>query len=299
MAVANSLMAVVAGARQVECTINGIGERAGNCSLEEIVMALRTRETFFNARTNIQSQKLYPASRLVSSITGMPIPRNKAIVGENAFAHESGIHQHGMLKHASTYEIMRPQDVGLSRSALVLGKHSGRHALRERIKELGFDIDETEFARVFEEFKALADKKKELFDGDIEALVLKAEGQDQGPWSLESLSTASGLQSATATVSLRHQDGRCIERSSSGDGPVDAAFKAIEDITGINPSLQKFELRSLSEGEDAQGEAIVYVNFQDRSYRGSSATTDIVESATRAFLEVINRIELSQKAQAA
>ncbi len=299
MAVANSLMAVVAGARQVECTINGIGERAGNCSLEEIVMALRTRETFFNARTNIQSQKLYPASRLVSSITGMPIPRNKAIVGENAFAHESGIHQHGMLKHASTYEIMRPQDVGLSRSALVLGKHSGRHALRERITELGFDIDETEFARVFEEFKALADKKKELFDGDIEALVLKAEGQDQGPWSLESLSTASGLQNATATVSLRHQDGRCIERSSSGDGPVDAAFKAIEDITGINPSLQKFELRSLSEGEDAQGEAIVYVNFQDRSYRGSSATTDIVESATRAFLEVINRIELSQKAQAA
>lgn len=299
MAVANSLMAVVAGARQIECTINGIGERAGNCSLEEVVMALRTRETFFNARTNIQSQKLYPASRLVSSITGMPIPRNKAIVGENAFAHESGIHQHGMLKHASTYEIMRPQDVGLSRSALVLGKHSGRHALRERIKELGFDIDEAEFARVFEEFKALADKKKELFDGDIEALVLKAEGQDQGPWSLESLSTASGLQNATATVSLRHQDGRRIECSSSGDGPVDAAFKAIEEITGINPSLQKFELRSLSEGEDAQGEAIVYVNFQDRSYRGSSATTDIVESATRAFLEVINRIELSQKAQAA
>ncbi len=299
MAVANSLMAVVAGARQIECTINGIGERAGNCSLEEVVMALRTRETFFNARTNIQSQKLYPASRLVSSITGMPIPRNKAIVGENAFAHESGIHQHGMLKHASTYEIMRPQDVGLSRSALVLGKHSGRHALRERIKELGFDIDDAEFARVFEEFKALADKKKELFDGDIEALVLKAEGQDQGPWSLESLSTASGLQSATATVSLQHQDGRRIERSSSGDGPVDAAFKAIEEITGINPSLQKFELRSLSEGEDAQGEAIVYVNFQDRSYRGSSATTDIVESATRAFLEVINRIELSQKAQAA
>ena len=299
MAVANSLMAVVAGARQIECTINGIGERAGNCSLEEVVMALRTRETFFNARTNIQSQKLYPASRLVSSITGMPIPRNKAIVGENAFAHESGIHQHGMLKHASTYEIMRPQDVGLSRSALVLGKHSGRHALRERIKELGFDIDDAEFARVFEEFKALADKKKELFDGDIEALVLKAEGQDHGPWSLESLSTISGLQSATAIVSLQHQDGRRIERSSSGDGPVDAAFKAIEEITGINPSLQKFELRSLSEGEDAQGEAIVYVNFQDRSYRGSSATTDIVESATRAFLEVINRIELSQRAQAA
>ena len=160
MAVANSLMAVVAGARQIECTINGIGERAGNCSLEEVVMAMRTRETFFNARTQINSQRLYPVSRLVSSITGMPIPRNKAVVGENAFAHESGIHQHGMLKHASTYEIMRPQDVGLSRSSLVLGKHSGRHALRERIKELGFVLEDAEFERVFNEFKALADKRK-------------------------------------------------------------------------------------------------------------------------------------------
>ena len=298
MAVANSLMAVVAGARQIECTINGIGERAGNCSLEEVVMALRTRETFFNAETGINSQKLYPASRLVSSITGMPIPRNKAIVGENAFAHESGIHQHGMLKHASTYEIMRPQDVGLMKSALVLGKHSGRHALRERIKELGFDIDESEFARVFEEFKALADKKKELFDGDIEALVLRAEGQDAGPWTLEHLTTASSPTTAEATVALSHQDGRRVETQASGDGPVDAAFKAVEAATGIHPALQKFELRSLSEGEDAQGEAIVYVNYEGRSYRGSSATTDIVESATRAFLEVINRIEMSQKAQA-
>jgi len=299
MAVANSLMAVVAGARQIECTINGIGERAGNCSLEEVVMALRTRETFFNAVTNINSQKLYPASRLVSSITGMPIPRNKAVVGENAFAHESGIHQHGMLKHASTYEIMRPQDVGLTKSALVLGKHSGRHALRERIKELGFDIDDSEFARVFEEFKVLADKKKELFDGDIEALVLRAEGHEAGPWTLEHLATASAPSAAEATVVLSHQDGRRIEQKMNGDGPVDAAFKAIEAATGIHPTLQKFELRSLTEGEDAQGEAIVYVNFQERSYRGSSATTDIVESATRAFLEVINRIEMSQKAQAA
>ena len=298
MAVANSLMAVVAGARQVECTINGIGERAGNCSLEEVVMALRTREAFFNARTGIHTERLYPASRLVSSITGMPIPRNKAVVGENAFAHESGIHQHGMLKHASTYEIMRPQDVGLARSSLVLGKHSGRHALRERIRELGFTLEDAEFARVFEEFKALADKKKELFDGDIEALVLRAEGGDHGPWALAALRTASQGGNGEATITLTHADGTRIERSARGDGPVDAAFKAVEDATGIHPKLQKFELRSLSEGEDAQGEAVVYVEYNQRSYRGASATTDIVESATRAFLEVINRIEQSRRAQA-
>jgi 2-isopropylmalate synthase len=296
MAVANSLMAVVNGARQVECTINGIGERAGNCSLEEVVMAIRTREAFFNARTGINSQRLYPVSRLVSSITGMPIPRNKAIVGENAFAHESGIHQHGMLKHASTYEIMRPQDVGLSRSSLVLGKHSGRHAFRERVRELGFELDDGEFARVFEEFKALADKKKELFDGDIEALVLRAEGSAAGPWTLAGLHTASGDGAASATVALRHSDGRRVEMSATGDGPVDAAFKAIEQATGVVAVLRKFELRSVSEGEDAQGEAIVYVDCNQRSYRGSSVSTDIVESATRAFLEVVNRIELAQRA---
>ncbi|MFM7396501.1 MAG: 2-isopropylmalate synthase [Gammaproteobacteria bacterium] len=300
MAVANSLTAVVAGARQIECTINGIGERAGNCSLEEVVMALRTRETFFSTQTNINSQRLYPTSRLVASITGMPIPRNKAVVGENAFAHESGIHQHGMLKHASTYEIMRPQDVGLARSSLVLGKHSGRHALRERVKELGFELEENEFERVFKEFKALADKKKELFDGDIEALVLRSEGTDSGPWALAGLRTRSEVDGGgAATVALLHVDGTKLERSASGDGPVDAAFKAIEDATGLRPALQKFELRSLTEGEDAQGEAVVYVNFNGRSYRGASATTDIVESATRAFLEVINRIEQSQRAQIA
>ena len=262
-------------------------------------MALRTREAFFNARTNIQSTRLYPAARLVSSITGMPIPRNKAIVGENAFAHESGIHQHGMLKHHSTYEIMRPEDVGLAKSSLVLGKHSGRHAFRERVRELGFELEDAEFNRVFEEFKALADKKKELFDGDIEALVLRAEGSAAGPWTLQTLRTESATDTAArATVALRHTDGQVIERSASGDGPVDAAFKAMEDATGITTVLRKFELRSVSEGEDAQGEAIVYVDFNGRSYRGSSVSTDIVESSARAFLEVINRIEQAQKSSA-
>jgi 2-isopropylmalate synthase len=295
MAVANSLTAVVAGARQVECTINGIGERAGNCSLEEVVMAVKTRDAFFNLRTNIETTRLYPTARLVSSITGMPIPRNKAVVGENAFAHEAGIHQHGMLKHHSTYEIMRPEDVGLSRSHLVLGKHSGRHALRERVRHLGFELEEAEFSRVFEQFKSLADRKKELFDGDIEALVLKTEGSAQGPWSLCELTTvASTTAPAKAFVRLEHADGRVIERSAIGDGPVDAAFKGIEAATGIGVALRKFEVRAVTEGEDAQGEAIVYVEYNLRTYRGSSVSTNIVESATQAFLEVINRIELSR-----
>jgi len=295
MAVANSLTAVVAGARQIECTMNGIGERAGNCSLEEVVMALKTRAAFFNVATGVNTSRLYPTSRLVSSITGMPIPRNKAVVGENAFAHESGIHQHGMLKHHSTYEILRPEDVGLSRSHLVLGKHSGRHAFRERVQALGFELEEAELNRVFEEFKALADKKKELFDGDIEALVLRAEGSAAGPWQLVELTTetrSGGV--ARANVQLRHSDGRRVERTATGDGPVDAAFKAIEAATAISVVLRKFEVHAVSEGEDAQGEARVYVEYNRRTYRGASVSTNIVESGTRAFLEVINRIELAQ-----
>jgi 2-isopropylmalate synthase len=199
-----------------------------------------------------------------------------------------------MLKHHSTYEIMRPQDVGLSRSALVLGKHSGRHALRERIRELGFELDEVEFARVFEQFKSLADKKKELYDGDIEALVLQAEHSGAGPWTLLNLRTLSeGSGAAEATVRLRHSDGREIEQRATGDGPVDAALKAIERATGVDAVLRKFEVRSVSAGEDAQGEALVYVEYNQRTYRGSSVSTNIVESATQAFLEVINRIELA------
>jgi len=296
MAVANSLTAVVAGARQIECTINGIGERAGNCSLEEVVMAIATRAAFFNLRTGVQTARLYPTSRLVSNITGVPIPRNKAVVGENAFAHESGIHQHGMLQNRSTYEIMRPEDVGLQRSSLVLGKHSGRHAFRDRVKQLGFELEELELNRVFEEFKALADRKKELFDGDIEALVLRASGQAQGPWILDTLAVEvhSGAQ-AKATVRLKHADGRSVEREASGDGPVDAAYKAIVLATGVVVTVRKFEVHAVTIGEDAQGEAILYVDTEGRSYRGSSISTNIIEAASRALLEVINRIELSRK----
>jgi 2-isopropylmalate synthase len=296
MAVANSLTAVVAGARQIECTINGIGERAGNCSLEEVVMALATRSAFFNLKTGIDTRRLYPSSRLVANITGQSIPRNKAIIGENAFAHESGIHQHGMLKHHSTYEIMRPEDVGMARSNLVLGKHSGRHAFRERVRELGFELDDIELNRVFEDFKALADKKKELFDGDIEALVLRAGSTAQGPWSLEQLDVDAHIGAPSrARVVLRHTDGRSVEREAQGDGPVDAAYKAVEKASGIAVTVRKFEVHAVTIGEDAQGEAIIYVDHANRSYRGSSVSTNIVEAASRALLEVMNRIELSQR----
>ncbi|MDE2220827.1 MAG: 2-isopropylmalate synthase, partial [Gammaproteobacteria bacterium] len=226
--------------------------------------------------------------------------RNKAVIGENAFAHESGIHQHGMLKNAQTYEIMRPEDVGLSRSNLVLGKHSGRHAFRERVQELGFVLDELELNRVFEEFKALADRKKELFDGDIEALVLRAEGSAHGPWSLAQLEVGSklgvtGSAAATATVRLQHADGRSAVCSASGDGPVDAAYKAIEQATGLVVKVRKFEVHAVTVGEDAQGETVVYVDYNGRSYRGSSVSTDIIEASCKALLEVVNRIEQSQQ----
>ncbi len=291
MAVANSLAAVRAGARQIECTINGIGERAGNCSLEEVVMALKTRSELFGLHTDIETTRLYPTSRLVSSITGMHTPRNKAIVGENAFAHEAGIHQHGMLQNASTYEIMRPEDVGLSRSNLVLGKHSGRHAFRNRVQELGFTLDEFETNRAFQAFKKLADQKKDLYDGDIEAIIMNVDSASAGPWILKSLSvqTNSG-QPATAMVMLVNEDGTEVNETASGDGPVAAAFMALEKVTGVALILKRFELHSASMGEDAQGEVTVAVEYGGSSYRGRAANVDIVEAGSRACLEVMNRI---------
>jgi len=291
MAVANSLAAVHAGARQIECTINGIGERAGNCSLEEVVMALKTRNEFFGLSTGIETTKLYPTSRLVSSITGMHVPRNKAIVGENAFAHEAGIHQHGMLQHASTYEIMRPVDVGLNRSNLVLGKHSGRHAFRDRVRELGFELDDFETNRAFQEFKKLADKKKDVYDGDIEAIVMNADNSSSGPWALKSLEVQTHTdQPATAAVTLLNEDGEEVQQGAQGDGPIAAAFLALEKATGIELVLRNFELHSASIGEDAQGEVTVTVEYDHESYRGRGAHVDIVEAGCRACLEVMNRI---------
>ena len=291
MAVANSLAAVSAGARQVECTINGIGERAGNCSLEEIVMALKTRSEYFELDTGVDTTRLYPTSRLVSSITGMHIPRNKAIVGENAFAHEAGIHQHGMLQHHSTYEIMRPDDVGLVHSNLVLGKHSGRHAFRDRVKDLGFHLDEFETNRAFQEFKKLADKKKDMYDGDIEAIIMNVDSSSAGPWTLQSLQVGSETdQLASAVVRLLDESGNEISKSAEAEGPVAAAFNAIENATGISLALKNFELHSATIGEDAQGEVVVTVEYNGNSYRGHGVSVDIVEAGSRAYLEVVNRI---------
>ncbi|MDJ0919373.1 MAG: 2-isopropylmalate synthase [Woeseiaceae bacterium] len=291
MAVANSLAAVHAGARQVECTINGIGERAGNCSLEEIVMALKTRSEFFELDTGIETTRLYPTSRLVSSITGMHVPRNKAIVGENAFAHEAGIHQHGMLQHASTYEIMLPEDVGISKSNLVLGKHSGRHAFRDRVVELGFDLDEFETNRAFQAFKKLADKKKDVYDGDIEAIVMDVDNASPGPWTLKSLQVSTRTdEDASATIALTSEDGKTVEQTATGDGPVAACFAALERAAGIGLTLKNFEVHSATIGEDAQGEVTVTVEYDDSSYRGQGTSVDIVEAGCRAYLDVINRV---------
>ena len=291
MAVANSLAAVHAGARQVECTINGIGERAGNCSLEEVVMALKTRNEFFGLDTAVDTTRLFPTARLVSSITGMSIPRNKAVVGENAFAHEAGIHQHGMLQHHSTYEIMRPEDVGISRSNLVLGKHSGRHAFRDRVKVLGFDLDEFETNRAFQEFKKLADKKKDMYDGDIEAIIMNVDSSTAGPWRLQSLRVSSGGdEDARASIRLVDERGETTEVTKDADGPVEAVFNALEEATGIDLTLRKFELHSATIGDDAQGEATVIAEYNDQTYRGHGTSIDIVEAASRAYLEVINRI---------
>lgn len=290
MAVANSLAAVSAGARQIECTINGIGERAGNCSLEEAVMAIKTRAEFFNVHTAIDTTRLYPTSRLVSSITGMHPPRNKAIVGENAFAHEAGIHQHGMLQNAATYEIMRPQDVGLIKSSLVLGKHSGRHAFRDRVTELGFELDEFETNRAFQEFKKLADKKKDVYDGDIEAIIMNAGNTSSGPWLLSALEVQTRTdEPATATICMLGEDGVTVNESATGDGPIAAAVQALEQATGVRMVLRNFELHSASVGEDAQGEVTVTVDIDDQSFRGRGASVDIVEAGVRACLEVINR----------
>ncbi|MEO7323523.1 MAG: 2-isopropylmalate synthase [Dokdonella sp.] len=292
MAVANSLAAVSAGARQVECTINGIGERAGNAALEEIVMALRVRAPLFGVDTRIDSRRLFPTSRLLTQLTGQAVPRNKAIVGDNAFAHESGIHQHGMLKHRGTYEIMHPQDVGIAETRLVLGKHSGRHALRQRLQTLGHDVDEALMDGVFARFKALADKKREIHDEDLEAIALGLDPDATGPWRIVQLNTNSHLGgSASASVKLSHDDGREVGEAAIGDGPVDAVLRAIERATGATLELTQFQVRAVSEGGDAQGQAQLTARHAERDWHGNGVSTDIIEATAMAALAIVNRIE--------
>jgi 2-isopropylmalate synthase len=297
LAVANSLAGVAVGARQVECTINGIGERAGNASLEEIVMAIKTRQDVLRVRTGVKSERLYPTSRLVSQVTGLHVQRNKAIVGQNAFAHEAGIHQHGMLVHRETYEIMRPEEVGFSRSQLVLGKHSGRHALKDRLVAMGYNLDDKQLDKVFGDFKVLADKKKDIYDADIEALVIHGQilASNAYTWELVALSTTSGTGTLpAASIALQKNDGTRHQEAAAGDGPVDAVFKAIEKITGITGKLRDYQIQSVTVGEDAQGEVVLEVQHETGIYRGRALSTDIIEGSARAYLDVVNRIALKQ-----
>ena len=298
MAVANSLAAVLEGARQIECTINGLGERAGNCALEEVVMALVTRADYFGLKTGINTRKLYPTSRLVSHVTGIVVQRNKAIVGQNAFSHEAGIHQDGMLKNSSTYEIMNPEDVGISRTELVLGKHSGRAALRQRVVDLGYHLNDEQLQRVFEGFKTLADRKKVIYDADIEALAETQIHSGPNLWTLEAVTCNAGSATIpSAVVALWNQDGTITREAALGDGPVDAVFKAIEHLTGIELTLTDYRIRSVSVGEDAQGEASVEVEYNGKNFSARAVSTDIIEASALAFLQVINRIAMREKYQ--
>ncbi len=297
LAVANSLAAVQNGAGQIECTINGIGERAGNCSLEEVVMALRTRIDHYQADTRINTPRLVPTSRLVSAITGMHVQRNKAIVGRNAFAHEAGIHQDGMLKERTTYEIMRPEDVGFEKTDLVMGKHSGRAALADRAKALGFHLTKEQLDEVFDRFKVLADKKKEIYDGDIGALITQQiRVGSEHEWTLASYEVTSGSELDSPRVSLTLERGgqAFTEQMEAGDGPVDAAFLATEKITGLKLNCQEFRVTSATIGHDAQGEATVQIEYGGQIYRGIGVSTDTVEASIEAVLNVVNTITAEQ-----
>ena len=297
LSVPNSLAAIAHGADQVECTINGIGERAGNASLEEIVMSLKIRRDFYRAQTGVDTTQIASISRLVSSLTGIVVQPNKAIVGENAFRHESGIHQDGILKHAKTYQIMRPQMVGLRGSKLVLGKLSGRHAFAERLKALGFRLDAKELDGAFARFKDLADKKREVFDEDLIAIVEEELPTVAETYKLAYVHTSSGSETVpTATIRLSC-GGKVVEDAACGDGPVDACYKTIDRITGISPELVDYSLRAVTSGKDALGE--VTVKLRARGHEmiiGRGTSTDIIEASAKAYVNAINKL-VSQTAR--
>src|SRR5438105_9031578 len=289
-AVANSLTALMHGARQVECTINGIGERAGNASLEEIVMALRTRKDFFGIDTQVRTEEIFKSSRLLSHITGVHVQPNKAIVGENAFAHEAGIHQDGVLKEKLTYEIMKPEDIGRAANKLVMGKHSGRAALAARLRELGFDLDEGELGKAFKRFKDLADKKKEIFDDDLMAMVADEATQIPETYTLDYLHSISGTGLIPSATVRLVKDGQTFQDSGVGAGPVDAALAAIDAITGLKGRLLDYALRAAAGGKDAIGEVSVKVEFDGTVVSGKGSSTDVIEASARAYLNALNRL---------
>lgn len=295
LGVANSLAAVLSGARQVECTINGIGERAGNASLEEIVMAIRTRNDIFKSvKTEINTKEIFKTSRLVSKLTGMLVQPNKAIVGSNAFAHESGIHQDGVLKERITYEIMRPEDVGVTGTKMVLGKHSGRHAFKERLKILGFTLKDNQLDETFNRFKVLADKKKEVFDEDLESIIDEGMSRIPEELKLKHFHIESGdRMKPSATVQVNYK-GKLYDSTSCGDGPVDACFKAVDKIIKIGGKLLDYQVKSVTSGKDALGEVSVKIGSKSGVVSGRGASTDIIEASIKAYINAVNRI-LSRK----
>ncbi|MDD3905869.1 MAG: 2-isopropylmalate synthase [Candidatus Omnitrophica bacterium] len=291
LGVANSLSAVLNGAGQIECTINGLGERAGNASLEEIVMAIKTRNDIFKGMTTgIKTTELYKTSRMVSKLTGMAVQANKAIVGSNAFSHESGIHQDGVMKERTTYEIMRPEDVGFEETRFVLGKHSGRHAFAEQLKKLGFTLNKEQIEVAFDRFKNLADKKKEVFDEDLEAIVDEEISRMPEKFRLAHFYISSGDQvKPTASIKLKF-DNKILEASSSGDGPVDACYKAIDKITGLTGKLLDYQIRSVTSGKDALGEVLIKISSKGNIVSGRGASTDIIEASVKAYLSAANKL---------
>lgn len=295
LAVANSLSAIINGAGQVECTINGIGERAGNCSMEEVVMSLRTRRDFFNADTNINTEEIIRSSRLVTKITGIPVQPNKAIVGANAFAHESGIHQDGLLKEKTTYEIMRPESIGLQSTKLVLGKHSGRHAFKTRLKELGYDLTPEEIESAFVKLKHLADQKKHIFDEDIETLVSEEVSKTPEIYQLAGLSVSSGMKKEPKAAIMMKVKGKIVRKTATGDGPVDATYKAIASITKTKSKLLKFEVKGITGGTDALGEVMVSLEENGKTVRGNGTDTDIIVAAAKAYINALNKLAARKK----
>ncbi len=291
MAVANTLSCIQAGAAQVECTVNGIGERAGNASMEEIVMALHTRRDFYGAETSINTRQIYRSSKLLSNITGVPIPPSKAIVGANAFAHESGIHQHGVIANAQTYEIMNSTDVGVPQNTMVLGKHSGKHALREKLESMGYELSDEELESVFARFKAMADKKKNITGSDLEALVLHRRNNINPTCRLVSHVVNAGDSIPNTSFVRLKRDDQVMEEVAIGSGPLDAAFKAINRMLDMDVRLESFSLNAVTDGEDAIGEAVVKVSAGGgESYTGTGLSTDILESSIRAYVNGINKI---------
>jgi 2-isopropylmalate synthase len=292
LAVANSLSAIRSGARQIECTVNGIGERAGNTSLEEVVMAIKTRaDQFEGLDTKIETREIYPASRLLSSITGVQVQPNKAIVGDNAFAHEAGIHQDGVLKAAITYEIMTPASIGRASNELVLGKHSGRHAFRDRLAELGFVVEGDEFERAFKRFKDLADAKKVIFNEDLEAIVADSVHTVGDRFRLESLDLRCGSHSVPSATVRLEIDGKTVETEASGVGPVDAIFLAISELTETKSDLIQYQVHAVTAGLDAQGEVSVTIEEDERRVIGNGVHEDVMVASAKAYVHALNKLE--------